>query len=624
MIRGARPASRKPIITLGCPQSSCVACLVWRHRLLKREDCVSDPIPVDSISFSEARATVLSALAPSLTELDQTVRLSLQERSDASREWNEHGRHKSLTADNRVVKADQSLWAAADNRAAECLRVDTIFRAALIAGDLVGYILNDKSDWLQLAPADWAVGSAGVCSRRTADGTIVSTETLNAGFGAAGDYVYPGGYGRSGPDTRLSGSNKPNAHRRVFFHRPTFETWIAAVGFECVSKLLDGLLVGEAIRELAFHHPLVQAARSDLSTYNRTKGQLAAFSGIFNCGSFLWPLNLTVGDLDGFFRPQILHDMEHSWGPLPAETKAAFHHIAACFASIAKAVRTNTINVLDMDNKPVHATVWQRPGIVINLNTSDLYDVVNGSVPLRRGLWLSVASVPSPAAETSSRYPRSELCEEIERSIQACSGGPMDKRTEAYVWIQRRAMATTKFEQAVPYVGEDWLKEQGYEPGDEIDTNQLRGFIASRFHPTGSEGPIDLRPGTKRNPKTMAKTKGRAGEVNQKIAARSAKLNSNKPKTTDKGAVLQKISRSRGGRREVYDGDRLRKDLILHLKSNVPFLYSEDFVSWCCENVHPKRGMEQPVPNQFPDPKTIKALIARHKLDEIEGLFAKR
>jgi hypothetical protein len=138
---------------------------------------------------------------------------------------------------------------------------------------------------------------------------------------------------------------------------------------------LDGLLVGEVIREFAFESPIVQAARADLATYNRTKRQHAAFNGIFEQGFFLWPLNLTVGHLDCLFRPAILHDEEASWGPLPPETEAAFAYVSACFASVVAAARKSRINVVDIDDKPIHASVWPRRGITIDLKMSDLYEI---------------------------------------------------------------------------------------------------------------------------------------------------------------------------------------------------------------------------------------------------------
>jgi hypothetical protein len=258
------------------------------------------------------------------------------------------------------------------------------------------------------------------------------------------------------------------------------------------SQLLGGCLVGEALQKFALDDPLVQAARHELARYNRTLKQIAAFDAIFNRGYFRWPVNLPVEELDDLFRPSILHDEEVSWGPRSSKITAAFEHISTCFASIVEAARTNKIKVVDMDNKPVPAAVWRRRGIVIDLNTSDLYDGLNGGVLLRRNL----SFVPKPmenAADQERRgepfpqYPKSDLYQDIERVVQAVRGGPMDKRTKACLWIQRRASATTKFEQAAEYLGEEWLRNQGYDPGDEIDTGQLRGFVLGRFHPTDED-----------------------------------------------------------------------------------------------------------------------------------------
>jgi hypothetical protein len=210
---------------------------------------------------------------------------------------------------------------------------------------------------------------------------------------------------------------------------------------DVLRQLHGGFPVGEAIRKLAFHHPLVRAAQSNLSTYNRTNGQLNAFNGIFSCGYFLWPLNLTAGDLDGFFRPPFLHDQEISWGPLPPETETAFAHICTCFAWIVEAARTNRIKVVDMDNKPVHAAVWRRRGIVIDLNTSDLYDGVDGHVPLRRNLYFVDADEQS-LLDSVSPGSNPELRVAVEASIAHHIDGlppppPMEPvYPKSELWIQ--------------------------------------------------------------------------------------------------------------------------------------------------------------------------------------------
>jgi hypothetical protein len=178
---------------------------------------------------------------------------------------------------------------------------------------------------------------------------------------------------------------------------------------------LDGLLVGEVIRKFAFDSPIVQAARPDLAAYNRTKRQHAAFNGIFEGGFFLWPLNLTVSALDGFFRPAILHDEEVRWGPLPQGLEAAFAHVAGSFSLVMQALGTNRVALVDMNNNPVHASLWRGPGITIDLKTSDLYEIGMeqwrqdnpGGGLLRRRLWLSVpVSAAAPSENAALRKPK--------------------------------------------------------------------------------------------------------------------------------------------------------------------------------------------------------------------------
>jgi hypothetical protein len=96
-----------------------------------------------------------------------------------------------------------------------------------------------------------------------------------------------------------------------------------------------------------------------------------------------------------------------------------------------EAARTNKIKVVDIDNKPVHAAVWHRRGIVIDLNTSDLYDGVDGRVLLRRNLYfvdpqLRVAAEASiahhrdglpPPPPMPPVYPKSELWKQIEEHV---------------------------------------------------------------------------------------------------------------------------------------------------------------------------------------------------------------
>jgi hypothetical protein len=174
----------------------------------------------------------------------------------------------------------------------------------------------------------------------------------------------------------------------------------------------NDLLLGEAIRKFAFDDRVVRAARGDLEKYNRTKKQIAAFNGIFNRGFYLWPMHLTAGRLDSLFRPAILHDVEVTWARPSTEVELAFEHIGACFSEMMEALRCNRIAVVDMDNNPIHSSLWRRPRITIHLETSDLYEIgmehwsrenPNNGL-LRRGLRLSLplASAGAPIASAST------------------------------------------------------------------------------------------------------------------------------------------------------------------------------------------------------------------------------
>jgi hypothetical protein len=193
----------------------------------RRDDRISDPIPDDGIGLAEARKKWLRALVPNFDALDEKAEHAIQERLKGE----------------RVFEADQALQAVANEQAAEHLKADIIVRKVLIAGEITGLILNDRGDLLKLAAADWVVDS-GIDSHRDADGTMVSVEVPNAGFAAADDYVWPGAVERSGPETRLSGSSRPDAHRRVFFQQRDFAALLEQHVLDDESALACGLRRG--------------------------------------------------------------------------------------------------------------------------------------------------------------------------------------------------------------------------------------------------------------------------------------------------------------------------------------------------------------------------------------------
>jgi hypothetical protein len=174
----------------------------------RRDDRISDPIPEDGIGLSEARKKWLRELVHDFDALDEKAGQAIER----------------LKRD-QSFEAHQAAAAVANEQEAEHLKADIIVRKALIAGKITAFISNDRGDRLKLAAAEWIVDS-GIDSHRDANGTIVSVEVPNAGFGAASDYVWPGATERSGPDTRLAGSSRPNAHRRVFFQQREFQAWL--------------------------------------------------------------------------------------------------------------------------------------------------------------------------------------------------------------------------------------------------------------------------------------------------------------------------------------------------------------------------------------------------------------
>ena len=67
-------------------------------------------------------------------------------------------------------------------------------------------------------------------------------------------------------------------------------------------KALDGLLIGQAIRQFAFDDPAVQAIRN---TLRYSKKQTEAFESLFENGFFLWPLHASADDLARILYPAI-------------------------------------------------------------------------------------------------------------------------------------------------------------------------------------------------------------------------------------------------------------------------------------------------------------------------------
>jgi hypothetical protein len=150
-------------------------------------------------------------------------------------------------------------------------------------------------------------------------------------------------------------------------------------------EALDSLLIGQAIRQLAFDDPAVQAIRN---TPRYTKKQAAAFESLFGNGFFLWPLHSSADDLARILYPsvQIVRDEEHAMGDPPAKVMLAATIIAAALSQIVGFLLEKELLAHDEQNNEFDR--WGRPGLAIDAETSDLWDS-SGSV-LRKSLKLSV------------------------------------------------------------------------------------------------------------------------------------------------------------------------------------------------------------------------------------------
>lgn len=85
----------------------------------------------------------------------------------------------------------------------------------------------------------------------------------------------------------------------------------------------------------------------------------------------------------------------------------------------------------------------------------------------------------------------------------------------------------------------------------------------------------------------------------------------------------------RAGPKERYDGERLREDTEVWLKSHEPFHSEEQYKRWCLEpgRTRLKAGALPPKNKKrgdAPDPHTLDDLLKRHKILDIPGLIAKR
>jgi hypothetical protein len=170
-------------------------------------------------------------------------------------------------------------------------------------------------------------------------------------------------------------------------------------------EALDGLLIGQAIRQFAFDDPAVQAIRN---TLRYSKKQTEAFQSLFENGFFLWPLDASADNLARILYPaiRIVRDEEHEMRDPPEEVMLAAKTIAAVFSQIVGFLLEKELLAHDEQNNEFDR--WGRPGLAIDVETSDLRDS-SGSV-LRKSLRLSVPitsqrTAASKIASTASTRP---------------------------------------------------------------------------------------------------------------------------------------------------------------------------------------------------------------------------
>jgi hypothetical protein len=164
-------------------------------------------------------------------------------------------------------------------------------------------------------------------------------------------------------------------------------------------EALDGLLIGEAIRQFAFDDPAVQAIRN---TLRYSKKQSAVFESLFENGFFLWPVHASTDDLARILYPaiRIVRDEEHEMGDPPAEVMLAATTIAAVLSQIVGFLLEKELLAHDEHNNEFDR--WGRPGLLIDVETSDLWD--SSRSVLRKSLQLSVPikSLRTAASKTAS------------------------------------------------------------------------------------------------------------------------------------------------------------------------------------------------------------------------------
>jgi hypothetical protein len=169
---------------------------------------------------------------------------------------------------------------------------------------------------------------------------------------------------------------------------------------------LDGLLIGDAIRQFAFSDPAVQAIAS-MARYS--KKQILAFESLSGRGFFLWPLHSSADDLARILYPEtrIARDEEIDMGEPPEKVMKAAKTISDFLIRIVKFLVRR--DLLAHDEKNNEFDRWQCSGLAIDVRMSDRWDIGRpNSELLRKSLMLSlpVKTAGSSIANASDGKPK--------------------------------------------------------------------------------------------------------------------------------------------------------------------------------------------------------------------------
>jgi hypothetical protein len=222
-------------------------------------------------------------------------------------------------------------------------------------------------------------------------------------------------------------------------------------------EALAGLLIGQAIRQVAFDDPAVQASRN---TLRYTKNQAEALESLFGNGFFLWLLHASADDLARILYPsiRIVRDQEHAMGAPPVEVMLAAKTIATALSRIVGLLHKKELLAHDEQNNEFDH--WGRPGLAIDVQMSDLWDSSRSEL-LRKSLKLSVpikskrtakiaveAKEPDERTAASKRAGRHALSEPRRHSIEQAVKGIWGRKGPRGILVEQRDSRISEYQRS--------------------------------------------------------------------------------------------------------------------------------------------------------------------------------